>query len=1107
MKILKLKFKNINSLVGENEIDFTTPFFTNDGLFVITGKTGAGKSSILDAITLALYGKTPRVEISGTENHVMTKGQKDCYSEVTFEVSGKKWIASWKQERTKTGTLKQVERAIIDDKNNIVADKLTIKRNVANSDEKTVNEKMNEILGLSFSQFTKVILLAQGSFTAFLKADKNDKGELLEQITGTEIYGEISKQVFERARLEEEKLKSINSELGAIQVLSDADLLELEVELNQFTESKKEIENQVAQLESSFQWLKDIENISIQIQQATKNLPSLENKYQEANADFTLKETELTLAKKTFKDQEETFKKVRSIDTKTEEKSKLLNPLITQLAVLEINKTELKQTLTLLETSLSSTKDNLLIKQNWAQTNLKLEELVTTYPVISFKSNQFQTKKEEFNTLNKVYLQQTEELNTLQTNLDKELAAFLEINSKYTSKNNELEALKVALSSILSGKEISKLQEEKELLLKSKDLLKKTKEQVINITKVKDEIEEIKSQLIRLNDSTPILNQQIENRKEENLRLENKITLLEENIQLAKTIQSLEEHRLSLKDDEPCPLCGSTEHPYRQTKTPVLGDREKELKDEKKILSDTSNILLTLLQKQAQEQTEKQNLDLNLTKAEQNLIDKTDELDSIIIELKEVHIELKKTHLNLDDIQLLFEKKNSELTEIVQLLQEANSKENEIANLRDLVLPQLLLNKTVSEQKKLDAESTFNTKKELLEEKKNSVKRAEEQFKIDEKELNQEFQKYAAKDLADLTKKHNNWILNKTQIDDLQADITKSKTQITQHTTQIDNLQESFQQKLDQKNHISNELDLLKQERTSLFGDNSVDTEETKLKTIIARCESNKNDADTLKQQQFNTFNTTKAVLDEKKRELTQKQALNLTTTPLLDLTKEVEESKLNLDKVTQSIGANNQKLATNKEKVETVSSILPKKIEQESILKKWTILNDQIGSKDGKKYRNFAQALTFEHLIALANKQLQKMSDRYALKRTGDANNPFELSVIDSFQNNDERTAQNLCGGENFMVSLSLALGLANMAGKNMQIDSMFIDEGFATLDPDTLDVALNTLSNLQTEGKMIGVISHISELKERIATHVQVVQTGNGYSKIILDDQKITN
>jgi exonuclease SbcC len=192
--------------------------------------------------------------------------------------------------------------------------------------------------------------------------------------------------------------------------------------------------------------------------------------------------------------------------------------------------------------------------------------------------------------------------------------------------------------------------------------------------------------------------------------------------------------------------------------------------------------------------------------------------------------------------------------------------------------------------------------------------------------------------------------------------------------------------------------------------------------------------------------------------------------------------------------------LNTNKLHTEYVSSLVPKKLKQEENVKKWGILNDQIGSSDGKKYRNFAQALTFEYLITLANKQLHKMSERYTLKRTGDSNNPFELSVIDRFQNYDERTAQNLSGGEKFIVSLSLALGLANMASKNMQIDSMFIDEGFGTLDSETLDVALNALSNLQNEGKIIGVISHLSELKERIATHIKVVQTGNGYSKIEL-------
>ncbi|MCX8473914.1 MAG: AAA family ATPase, partial [Sediminibacterium sp.] len=166
MKILNLKLKNINSLYGENEIDFTKPVFTNDGLFAITGKTGAGKSSILDAITLALFGRTPRVDISGSENAVMTRGEKDCYAEITFEINGKKWKSSWKQERTRTGTLKPVHRLISDFENKIIADQV-----------RTCDLEIVNILGLSFEQFTKVILLAQGSFAAFLQAEQKEKGK------------------------------------------------------------------------------------------------------------------------------------------------------------------------------------------------------------------------------------------------------------------------------------------------------------------------------------------------------------------------------------------------------------------------------------------------------------------------------------------------------------------------------------------------------------------------------------------------------------------------------------------------------------------------------------------------------------------------------------------------------------------------------------------------------------------------------------------------------------------------------------------------------------------------------------------------------------------
>jgi exonuclease SbcC len=125
-------------------------------------------------------------------------------------------------------------------------------------------------------------------------------------------------------------------------------------------------------------------------------------------------------------------------------------------------------------------------------------------------------------------------------------------------------------------------------------------------------------------------------------------------------------------------------------------------------------------------------------------------------------------------------------------------------------------------------------------------------------------------------------------------------------------------------------------------------------------------------------------------------------------------------------------------------------------------------------------------------------MSDRYLLKRSDEKLNPFELTVIDKYQNGEERTAKNLSGGEKFIISLALALGLANMAGKNMRIDTMFIDEGFGTLDAQYLVVAVDALRNLQSEGKIIGVISHMAELKEQIPTHIEVIPGGNGHSKI---------
>ncbi len=162
----------------------------------------------------------------------------------------------------------------------------------------------------------------------------------------------------------------------------------------------------------------------------------------------------------------------------------------------------------------------------------------------------------------------------------------------------------------------------------------------------------------------------------------------------------------------------------------------------------------------------------------------------------------------------------------------------------------------------------------------------------------------------------------------------------------------------------------------------------------------------------------------------------------------------------------------------------------------RWDTLHELIGSADGKKYRNFAQGLTFEMMVGHANRQLQKMTDRYLLIR--DDRQPLDLNVVDSYQAGEIRSTKNLSGGESFIVSLSLALGLSHMASKNVRIDSLFLDEGFGTLDEDALDTALETLAGLQEGGKLIGVISHVSTLKERICTQICVTPHTGGRSVI---------
>jgi exonuclease SbcC len=225
--------------------------------------------------------------------------------------------------------------------------------------------------------------------------------------------------------------------------------------------------------------------------------------------------------------------------------------------------------------------------------------------------------------------------------------------------------------------------------------------------------------------------------------------------------------------------------------------------------------------------------------------------------------------------------------------------------------------------------------------------------------------------------------------------------------------------------------------------------------------------------------------------------AKKVTEKSLEELEPQFKEHEESLKQLRDTIASLKHKLSENTVAKEWIKAKQMAIEAQKTECRRWENLHELIGSADGKKYRNFAQGLTFEMMIGHANRQLHKMTDRYLLVR--DDAQPLELNVVDNYQAGEIRSTKNLSGGESFIVSLSLALGLSHMASKNVRVDSLFLDEGFGTLDDEALDIALETLAGLHQDGKLIGVISHVPAIKERISTQIQVTPQTGGRSQII--------
>jgi DNA repair protein SbcC/Rad50 len=1091
MRILKLRLKNINSLAGENEIDFTQTIFTNDGLFAITGKTGAGKSSILDAISLALYGKTPRVEVTGSENAVMTRGEKDCYAEVEFEAGGKIWKASWKQELTKTGTLKQVNRQIADGDGKIVADQV-----------RTCDAEITNILGLSFLQFTKVIMLAQGSFAAFLQANKNEKGELLEQITGTEIYGKISKIVFERSVEEKKKLDRILYDLENINMLSDEDITTLNEEVESSTQEKDKRNQELGKLDKAKNWIEELKQLAKAIEEAKIQIPTLEESKKGLAADADKQKKLVEQARNTLKQQQPIFKKVNTLDTQINEKNKSFAPVLNRICELEKDQKNIGQQIAEQKETLEKWIKEVKAKEIWAKEHQKYEELVSKFSAIEHENITLTHAKEEVQKLKSEL--QTIEIDhlTKKEAFEKSIEQFNSKSEHYTTIAKDLAVKKAELSTILEGKKSDEIQAEKERKTIVKNHIVRLIEIEKSIISTQKEIQKHHQVSENAKKESTKLSTSIEKDKKDAEELQSKLDLLTENIQLVRKVESLEEHRASLKDAEPCPLCGAEEHPYAMGNMPKLDDKEVQLKDEK----DKHKSLTAKIQENANMLIElntnyKYSL-LNKEKEQKLLTETTSEKLAITEKIKKLDGNLIISE-NQDVINTLteqFEKNENELSQINTFIQKAQNYRKDIETLTDTVIPNLVKEKELAQHKKNEAETNFKIAEQQLKDKTTALQQKQQVSEKDNTKFLAKLKFYGVAQIEDLKNCLDNWEINLVSIKSLKEQIDGVNNKVKLLEKEIESITKSLSEKENEKINFTKELYQLNKERKELFGEKSVEEIEKHLEEAFQSAEKafetskKKRDEITVELEKIT------AVLKEKETSVQKKSAEKLTTKTREEIQEIYEALKTEADEFVEKIGKNRERLRVNNENIKSNEQKLKEKEKQSSIYNKWKNLDNLIGSSDGKKYRNFAQALTFEHLIGLANNQLQKMSDRYILKRIGDNNNPFDLAVIDKFQNNDERTAQNLSGGEKFIVSLSLALGLSSMASKNMRIDTMFIDEGFGTLDSDYLDVALNALSNLQNDGKIIGVISHIAELKERIATHIEIVPNGNGRSRVLV-------
>ena len=1010
MKILKLNFSNINSLKGEFSIDFESPELASAGLFAITGPTGAGKSSILDAITLALYGYTARFhEITKTtiedEKGIITKGTTESYATITFQVNGETYRSQWSAGLTRSGKLSKILLKVSkqeDGEFKAITDKL-----------KDSRAEIIRIIGLSQEQFTQAIVLSQGKFDEFLRAQKADRYKLLEIITGTVLFREIGRMAFERHREVKEKIRQLTDTMGAIEVFSEADITAIETKKQALLTEHNDGEQLLTALRNKINTKQDIASL-----QNTLTLLG------EEKEELSKEETALAGAMERLLDFEKTaplinqWNELQSIQKDLMDEDKIREEASSSLKILLDERSGV--IITFSDKSRKATDEhgfvaaldaffNQVNDMDNNITKLEAEISISRASLVNFINNLPEKTRtivkpisSDTSKLNQYVMGQQEEL--LNNNLPEAFRDF-DFQESITAEQNKITELHTCLTIAA-------------LVQNNEDEKKTNTEEALDLSR----------KINALTESVQAMNVSIE---EESIALEALLKAVEAN----NAILSMEIQRQALVDGNPCPCCGSTTHPYT-INLPKLNNALQENYNARKEAND-KNINL---------RTETKN---KIGLLERDKLNKEKNIEVINNELASRQADLKQ---RLQACQL------PEMTAPAIIKTSITVAEE---NIRVIRLHQEWKMVEASLMQFIEDMEIFQQKQLVL----NNLK----------KERTDIFADGAISIFRDKLMQH--WTRIETSILTQQENIQKAYSAIETLQASLNKEDISFDASM-VKNGFANRNDFMK---------------------ALA-------DADTIQstKQLIDDFKKRKdqhaGQLIQANKDLLSKQAMDDLSSSLEALLSTEKEQKDLLDKNLLEQGKIIESLLKDAENKQQHQGILRKLelVEKEEQL--YNILNNYIGDANGNKFNNIVQRITMRHLFSLANIRLETLMERYQLE-LGSEEDEDSIWVVDTHMGDEWRTIDSVSGGERFVISLALALALSDMASQNVRIDSMFIDEGFGTLSPDDLYNAIAMLERMQVEGdKLVGIISHVESLKERIGTQIVVEKLQNGESTLYL-------